>query len=161
MIAADHDLDALFKRLHLANARRVLAGPVDFWFAADILLSIRPLLSCTLLAHRVNPIGMTVALSAVTEMDNANPVPSPRRSETSRLAEDGLVLWRVTANDNNLWCLVFDLSGGFHLVIDADPFSDKPPTLVEHHDDIVAIVNRAAWWKATFLKWGWAEMDVE
>jgi hypothetical protein len=29
MIAADTDLDALFKRLHLANARRVWRGLID------------------------------------------------------------------------------------------------------------------------------------
>ena len=29
MIAADSDLDALFKRLHLANARRVWRGLID------------------------------------------------------------------------------------------------------------------------------------
>jgi DNA replication protein DnaC len=53
MIAADTDLDALFKRLHLANARRVWRGLIDQaererWSYRDFLT----LLATEEIAHR-------------------------------------------------------------------------------------------------------------
>ena len=53
MIAADTDLDALFKRLHLANARRVWRGLIDRaererWAYRDFLT----LLATEEIAHR-------------------------------------------------------------------------------------------------------------
>ena len=53
MIAADTDLDALFKRLHLANARRVWRGLIDRaererWSYRDFLT----LLATEEIAHR-------------------------------------------------------------------------------------------------------------
>ena len=94
-------------------------------------------------------------------MDSVNPVPSSQRAETSQLAAGGLVLWQVATKGKNLWCLVFDLTDGFHIVLDTDPYSKKPVALVEHHDDIVSAVNRATAWKARFVALGWTEVDVE
>ena len=95
-------------------------------------------------------------------MDSLNPSSSRGSDRTPRVAADGLVLWRVyTPKQESLWCLVFDLSDGFHLVIDSDPFSGHPPTLVEHHPDIIEVVNRAAWWLAYFQQRGCGEVDVD
>ena len=95
-------------------------------------------------------------------MDRLDPALPQRQREPSRLAEDGVVLWRMSCEGRrSLWCLVFDFSDGFHLVLDEDPTGDEPSVLVERHPDIVAVVNRADVWRMGFRKCGWSEIDVE
>lgn len=79
----------------------------------------------------------------------------------AELAEDGLVLWRVSRGSRNFWCLVFDLPDGFRLVLDSDPMGDEPSALVEHHCDIVALVDRSIFWRVAFLSRGWTENDID
>jgi hypothetical protein len=95
-------------------------------------------------------------------MDRLDPASSQPWRELSRVAENGVVLWRMSnAGHQSLWCLVFDFPDGFHLVLDDDPAGDEPSVVVERHSDIVAVVDRADSWRTGFRKCGWSETDVE
>lgn len=75
---------------------------------------------------------------------------------------DGVILWRLALEGRpDLWCLIFELSSGWHLVLDDDPTGTKPYTLAEHHADITAVAARAETLKWSLLRCGWNEIDVE
>lgn len=83
-------------------------------------------------------------------------------SEISEVARDGLILWRLTrSQDRDLWCLVFETSIGFVLVVEDHPEGSEPPCMSERHADIIALVGRTDTLKDTFLRDGWTEVDVD
>jgi hypothetical protein len=95
-------------------------------------------------------------------MDRMNRVPQGVASELTELTADGVIFWHLSfAEQSDLWCLVFELSDGFHLVLDDDPLGTAAYTLSEQHVDIAAVVNRADRLKGSLLHCGWKEIDVE
>ena len=95
-------------------------------------------------------------------MDDRTNTPRSIVSEISEVARDGLILWRLTrSGDRDLWCLVFDTSIGFFLVVEDQPKGIEPPCINERHADIIALVGRTDTLKDTFLRDGWAEVDVD
>ena len=95
-------------------------------------------------------------------MDESSKTPRPAVSEISEVARDGLILWRLTmSEDCDLWCLVFETSSGFFLVVEDHPEGTEPPRLSECHADIIALVSRSDTLKDAFLRDGWTEVDVD
>jgi hypothetical protein len=75
---------------------------------------------------------------------------------------DGVILWRLSLQGRrDIWCLIFELCPGWHLVLDDDPTGTTPYTLAEHHVDIVDVVKRAEALKSSLLRCAWKEIDVE
>ncbi len=94
-------------------------------------------------------------------MDNGDRS-SARDSEPSVLTSDGLILWHLSSpGPSHLWCLVFEFSDGFYLVLDDNPEGTDPPRLNERQNDILALVRRAEELKRSLLECGWTEHDVE
>ncbi len=82
--------------------------------------------------------------------------------EFSSLIADGLILWRFsTPGRFDLWCLVFEFSDGFYLVVDDDPEGPRPYMMRERHPDIVGLINRIDTLKGSLRRNGWVEVDVE
>ena len=95
-------------------------------------------------------------------MDGLNRSSRAPEDEFCELMLDGLILWRVsTAGQPDLWCFLFELPGGFYFVVDDDPQGTRPYKVHERYPDIVSLVNRAEALKASLLKCGWEEVDVE
>jgi hypothetical protein len=95
-------------------------------------------------------------------MDRMNRVPKAFASELAELTADGVIFWHLTfSGQSDLWCLVFELSDGFHLVLDDDPVGTAAYMLSEQHPDIAAVVTRAERLKGSFLRCGWKDIDVE
>ena len=94
-------------------------------------------------------------------MDESSKTPKPIVSEISEVARDGLILWRLTSGDRDLWCLVFETSFGFFLVVEDHPEGTQPPRLSERHADVIALVSRSDALKDAFLRDGWSEVDVD
>ena len=95
-------------------------------------------------------------------MDRMNRVPRAFASDLTELTADGVIFWHLTfSGQSDLWCLVFELSDRFHLVLDDDPVGTAAYMLSEQHVDIAAVVNRAERLKGSFLRCGWKEVDVE
>ena len=83
------------------------------------------------------------------------------RNDVSGLTE-GVILWHLSfAGQSDLWCLVFEVPAGWYFVLDDDPTGNEPYTLAEHHADIVRLVNRVDSLKASLLRCGWKDIDVE
>jgi hypothetical protein len=75
---------------------------------------------------------------------------------------DGVILWRLSLDGRpDIWCLIFELATGWHLVLDDDPTGTSPYTLAEHHRDVVAVADRAEALKRCLLLCDWKEIDVE
>lgn len=86
----------------------------------------------------------------------------PRQGEPSVPTSDGLILWHLSATgQSDLWCLVFEFSDGFYLVLDDNPEGTEPPRLNERQADIQAVVDRADQLRRSLLRCGWTEHDVE
>lgn len=97
-----------------------------------------------------------------TRMDDFAKTPRPIASEISEVARDGLILWRLTTSgDRDLWCLVFETSVGFLLVVEDHPEGTEPPRISERHADVIALVNRTDCLKDALLRDGWTEVDVD
>jgi len=95
-------------------------------------------------------------------MDESSKTPRPIVSEISEVARDGLILWRLTmSEDCDLWCLVFERSSGFFLVVEDHPEGTEPPRLSERHADVIALASRSDTLKDAFLRDGWTEVDVD
>jgi len=94
-------------------------------------------------------------------MDESSKTPKPIVSEISEVARDGLILWRLTSGDRDLWCLVFEAAIGFFLVVEDHPEGTQPPRLSERHEDVIALVSRSDTLKDAFLRDGWTEVDVD
>ena len=95
-------------------------------------------------------------------MDDFAKTPGPIASEISEVARDGLILWRLTTSgDRDLWCLVFETSFGFFLVLEDHPEGTQPPRLSERHLDVIALVSRSDALKDAFLRDGWSDVDVD
>jgi hypothetical protein len=95
-------------------------------------------------------------------MDESSKMPGPIVSEIAEIARDGLILWRLTmGEDCDLWCLVFETSSGFFLVIEDHPEGTEPPRLSERYADVIALVSRTDILKDGFLREGWTELDVD
>jgi hypothetical protein len=93
-------------------------------------------------------------------MDGMNRGPQAAWNGSS--LSDGVILWRLSfAGQSDLWCLVFELPSGWHLVLDDDPTGIEPYTLAEHHADIGSLVHRMESLKRSLLRCGWEEIDVE
>jgi hypothetical protein len=107
--------------------------------------------------------GSTFAKRTIrTRMDDFAKTPRPIASEISDVARDGLILWRLTTSgDRDLWCLVFETSVGFLLVVEDHPEGTEPPRICERHADVIALVNRTDCLKDVFLQDGWTEVDVD
>ena len=86
-----------------------------------------------------------------------------RMNNTTPLGlSDGVILWRLGLEGRpDLWCLIFELSSGWHLVLDDDPTGTKPYTLAEHYTDITAVAARAETLKSSLVRCAWKEIDVE
>ena len=94
-------------------------------------------------------------------MDGLNRSSKAPRNESPGLT-DGVILWRLSfSGQSELWCLVFELPSGWHLVLDDDPTGTAPYALAELHADIVSLVNRVDILKASLLRCGWEDIDVE
>jgi hypothetical protein len=94
-------------------------------------------------------------------MDNRDS-PSAREMEPSVLTSDGLILWHLSATSQaDLWCLVFEFSDGFYLVLDDNPDGTDPPRLNERQKDIHSLIHRAEELRGSLLRCGWTEHDVE
>jgi hypothetical protein len=61
----------------------------------------------------------------------------------------------------DLWCLAFEFSDGFYLVLDDNPDGTDPPRLNERQNDIIALVHRADELRRSLLRCGWTEHDVD
>jgi hypothetical protein len=84
------------------------------------------------------------------------------KDEPSIPTSDGLILWHLsTTGQADLWCLVFEFSDGFYLVLDDNPEGTDPPRLNERQKDITCVVHRAEELKRSLLRCGWTEHDVE
>jgi len=95
----------------------------------------------------------------VEEMNGSSQAP---RDEFSGPTANGLILWRFsTAGRADLWCLVFELADGFHLVVDEDPEGPRPYLIHERHPDIAGLMNRAEIVKSSLSRCGWVDVDVE
>jgi hypothetical protein len=94
-------------------------------------------------------------------MDDSTKAPWPIASETSEVARDGLILWRLTSGDRDLWCLVFETSIGFFLAVEDHPEGAEPPCISERHADVIALVRRSDTLKDAFLQDGWLDADVD
>jgi hypothetical protein len=95
-------------------------------------------------------------------MDESSKTHRPIVSEISEVARDGLILWRLTTSgDRDLWCLVFETSSGFYLVVEDHPEGTEPPRISERHADVIELVNRMDCLKDAFLQDGWTEVDVD
>jgi hypothetical protein len=86
-----------------------------------------------------------------------------QRIEPSDLTSVGLILWHLSSRDHSsdLWCLVFEFSDGFYLVVDDNPEGFEPPRINERQRDIQALVHRAEELKRSLVRWGWTELDDE
>ena len=95
-------------------------------------------------------------------MDDSTKTPGPIVSEISEVARDGLILWRLTMRGTrDVWCLVFETSFGFFLVVEDHPEGTQPPRIVERHVDVIALVSRTDGLKDAYLQDGWTEVDVD
>jgi hypothetical protein len=95
-------------------------------------------------------------------MDESSKPPRSIAAEISEVARGGLILWRLTmSEDRDLWCLVFETSIGFFLVVEDHPEGTRPPRLSERHADVIALVSRSDIVKDAFLRDGWTEVDVD
>jgi hypothetical protein len=95
-------------------------------------------------------------------MDESSKAPRSIVSEISEVARDGLILWRLTTSgDGDLWCLVFETSIGFFLVVEDHPERTQPPRLSERHADVIALVSRSDALKDDYLQDGWSDVDVD
>jgi hypothetical protein len=95
-------------------------------------------------------------------MDDPRKTPRSIVSEISEVARDGLILWRLTrSGDRDLWCLVFETSIGFFLVVEDHPEGTEPPCMSERHADVIALVRRSDTLKDAFLRDGWLDADVD
>lgn len=95
-------------------------------------------------------------------MDDFAKTPRSIASEISEVARAGLILWRLTLRgDRDLWCLVFETSIGFFLVVEDHPDGTEPPRITERHADVIALVNRTDSLKDAFLQDGWTEVDID
>jgi hypothetical protein len=85
-----------------------------------------------------------------------------QRAEPSDVTSGGLILWHLSADDHsNLWCMAFEFSDGFYLVLDDNPEGFEPPRINEWQPDIHALVQRADELRRSLLRCGWAEIDDE
>jgi hypothetical protein len=107
--------------------------------------------------------GSTFAekITGTGTMDESSKTPKPIVSEISEVARDGLILWRLTRGDRDLWCLVFDTAIGFFLVVEDHPEGTQPPRLSERHADVIALVSRSDALKDDYLQDGWSDVDVD
>ena len=94
-------------------------------------------------------------------MDESSKTPRSIVSEISEVARDGLILWRLTSGDHDLWCLVFETPIGFFLVVEDHPEGTEPPRLSERHADVIALVSRSDALKDGYLQDGWSDVDVD
>jgi hypothetical protein len=95
-------------------------------------------------------------------MDGMNRAPKVVASEFAELTADGVIFWHLSlSGQSDLWCLVFELSDGFYLVLDDDPTGTAAYTLSEQHVDIAGVVNRAERLKGSLLRCGWKDIDAE
>ena len=70
----------------------------------------------------------------------------------------GLALWRLQRSpEQRLHCLVGKFSGKLVLAI----HSEGKVLVAESHSDIVTLVNQAEAMKASYVRKGWEELDVE
>ncbi len=86
-----------------------------------------------------------------------------QRVEPSDLTSVGLILWHLSSSgqSSDLWCLVFEFSDGFYLVVDDNPEGFEPPRINERQPDIQALVHRAEELKRSLVRCGWTELDDE
>jgi hypothetical protein len=93
--------------------------------------------------------------------DLTHSFPAPR-DDFAELTTGGLILWRLsTSGQSDLWCVVFELRGGFYVVLDDDPEGCTPYKIHEHFDDIVGLMGLAEALKSALLQSGWRDVDIE
>jgi hypothetical protein len=82
--------------------------------------------------------------------------------QPSDLTSAGLILWHLSASgQSDLWCLAFEFSDGFYLVLDENPEGLEPLRINERQRDIHALVQRAEHLKRSLVRCGWTELDDE
>jgi hypothetical protein len=95
-------------------------------------------------------------------MDEPTKTPRSIVSEISEVARDGLILWRLTrSGEHDLWCVVFETSIGFFLVVEDHPERTEAPCMSERHADVIALVSRSDALKDDYLQDGWSDVDVD
>jgi len=78
------------------------------------------------------------------------------------IISEGLILWRLSmAGRSDLRGRAFELPDGLFFMVHDDCETPRPYTILERHDDIVSLVDRAEDLKRSLCKCGWAELDVE
>jgi len=95
-------------------------------------------------------------------MENTGDMSKPTAAEVSGGLREGIILWRLTfRGERDLWCMVFDTSSGYFLILDDDPGGSAPLRASERFADVITLVDRADAWKSAFMTGGWVELDVD
>jgi hypothetical protein len=95
-------------------------------------------------------------------MENTGDLSKPTAVEASGGLREGIILWRLTfRGQRDLWCMVFDTSSGYFLVLDDDPGGSAPLRASERYAEIISLVNRAEALKSVFMTGGWVDLDVD